>query len=341
MRIKELCALRGVSGNEREVRNYILEIVRPLCDEIKVDTMGNVICFKKAKKDGAKTLMLAAHMDEVGFIVQYIREDGLIRYEPVGGINPAVCVSRRVEVGKDRVPGVIGAKAIHLQAPAERTVNFTHDNLFIDIGAKDKADALKKVSIGDYVSFVSDYVEFGERFVKSRALDDRIGCAILLDVLEQGRYDVDLYAVFTVQEELGLHGAMVSAHRVNPDYAIVLECTTANDTPGAGVHEEICSVGKGPAISFMDRASVANPALFATLCKQADESGIPWQLKRGATGGNDAGAIQRAKNGVATCVISVPSRYIHSSVCVSSLNDADNARKLTLHILDRFDQLSL
>ncbi len=327
MLLKELLKLRGVSGNEGEVRAFILEKARPLADRVLVDALGSVLAWKDSKKKNAKTVMLAAHMDEVGFIVQYVREDGLLRYLPVGSVDPAVCVSKRVLVGPDLVPGVLGSKAVHLQEPEERTHPFTHDNLFIDIGAKDKKDALTKVKPGDFVSFDGPIVEFGDGFIKSRALDDRVGCSVLLELLK-GEYDVNLCCAFTVQEEIGLNGALVSSRRVDPDFGIAFEGTTANDTPGARVHEEICTLGKGPTVSFMDNSSLANPALFAHLCHVAEEKGLPWQIKRGVAGGNDAGAMQRANKGVATAVISVPCRYIHSPASVCCLKDVEAAAAL-------------
>ena len=324
MLLRELLALHGVSGNEGEVRSFILEQAKALADRVEVDALGSVLAWKDAKVPNAKTVMLAAHMDEVGFIVQYVREDGLLRYLPVGGIDPAVCVSKRVLVGKDKVPGVLGSKAVHLQEPEERTHPFTHDKLFIDIGARDKKDALTKVKVGDFVSFDGPIVDFGEGLLKARALDDRVGCAVLLELL-QGRYDVNLCCAFTVQEEIGLNGSLVSARRVQPDIGIAFEGTTANDTAGARVHEEVCTLGKGPTISFMDRASIATPWLFAHLCKLAEDNGLSWQLKRGVAGGNDAGSMQRAGQGVATAVISVPCRYIHSPSPVCCLKDVEGA----------------
>ncbi|MDR3085012.1 MAG: M42 family metallopeptidase [Christensenellaceae bacterium] len=340
MRLKELCELRGVSGDEGAVRAFILKELEGLADEVTVDALGSVIAVKRAK-EGAKNpkrLMLAAHMDEVGFIVQYVRDDGLLRYEPVGGIDAAVCVSKRVEVGKSALPGVIGAKAIHLQEPAERTKPTTHAMLYIDIGAKEKKDALSKVQPGDYISFASDYVEFGEGLVKAKALDDRAGCAILLELMK-GRYDCELICAFTVQEEIGMNGATVAAHRMNPDYALAIETTTANDVPGAGVHEEITALGQGPALSFMDRASIANPPLFSALCELAKAETIPWQLKRGTSGGNDAGAMQRARAGRPVAVISVPCRYIHSPVCVCAKEDIENTLRLCQAMLRNFAQI--
>ena len=333
MLLKELTRLRGVSGDEGEVRGVVIDQAAPYCDEIAVDTMGSVVAWKRCKKEGAPTVMIAAHMDEVGFMVQYVRDDGLIRYMTVGGIDPAVCVGKRVLVGKTRVPGVIGCKAVHLQERDERTRALKHSQLYIDIGARDRDDALKAVSIGDYAVFDSDYVEFGRGFVKSRALDDRVGCAVMLELLKHD-YPCNVAFAFNVQEEVGLRGAMATAFRVQPDCAIILEGTTANDTVGARVHEEICSAGKGPALSFMDRASIAHPGLFARMRALAQERNIPWQLKRGTTGGNDAGSIQRSQGGVATVVVSVPCRYIHGPSSVCALSDVENQYRWVKAFLD-------
>ena len=333
MLLKELTCLSGVSGDEGEVRGFVIDQAAPCCDEITVDTMGSVVAWKRCKKEGAPTVMIAAHMDEVGFMVQYVRDDGLIRYMTVGGIDPAVCVGKRVLVGKTRVPGVIGCKAVHLQERDERTRALKHSQLYIDIGARDRDDALKAVSIGDYAVFDSDYVEFGRGFVKSRALDDRVGCAVMLELLKHD-YPCNVAFAFNVQEEVGLRGAMATAFRVQPDCAIILEGTTANDTIGARVHEEICSAGKGPALSFMDRASIAHPGLFARMRALAQERNIPWQLKRGTTGGNDAGSIQRSQGGVATAVVSVPCRYIHGPSSVCALSDVENQYRWVKAFLD-------
>lgn len=333
MLLKELTRLRGVSGDEGEVRGFVIDQAAPYCDEIAVDTMGSVVAWKRCKKEGAPTVMIAAHMDEVGFMVQYVRDDGFIRYMTVGGIDPAVCVGKRVLVGKTRVPGVIGCKAVHLQERDERTRALKHSQLYIDIGARDRDDALKAVSIGDYAVFDSDYVEFGRGFVKSRALDDRVGCAVMLELLKHD-YPCNVAFAFNVQEEVGLRGAMATAFRVQPDCAIILEGTTANDTIGARVHEEICSAGKGPALSFMDRASIAHPGLFARMRALAQEQNIPWQLKRGTTGGNDAGSIQRSQGGVATVVVSVPCRYIHGPSSVCALSDVENQYRWVKAFLD-------
>ena len=209
MVLKELCALRGVSGNEHEVRDFLLEKVRKTADEVRVDRMGNVLALKKADRADAPTILLDAHMDEVGMIVVGVNDNGLLSYDTVGGIDSRVVVSKHVRVGEKAVPGVIGAKAIHLQTAAERETVLGHSDLYIDIGAKDKAQAEELVQPGDYVSFDSDYVEFGDGYVKARALDDRVGCMTLLRILEN-RYDVNVVCAFTCQEEIGLNGALAA-----------------------------------------------------------------------------------------------------------------------------------
>lgn len=324
MVLKELCALRGVAGCEGPVREFVMERAKKCADEVKVDRMGNVIAVKRAKAnpETAATVLLDAHMDEVGMIIIGVNDNGLLSYATVGGIDPRVIVSKRVFVGEDAVPGVIGAKAIHLQTPEDRERVLLHKDLYIDIGAKDKAAAEKLVKPGDYVSFDSDWVEFGEGFVKSRALDDRVGCSTMLRALEN-EYPVNLVCSFAVQEECGLRGARVVRFNADCDLAIALEGTTANDLGMTDEHLKVCVPGKGVAISFMDRASIGNVKLFEALKKTAAENKIPWQVKKYIAGGNDAGALQTAKGPIPTCVLSVPCRYIHSPASVAKLSDVD------------------
>ncbi|MGI6238413.1 MAG: M42 family metallopeptidase [Christensenellales bacterium] len=323
MVLKELCALRGVSGCEGAVRDVIVARATPHADEVKIDRMGNVICIKRSKIPGAKTMLLDAHMDEVGMIVIGINENGLISYETVGGIDARVVISKRVLIGEKAVPGVIGAKAIHLQSAEERERVLGHSDLYIDIGAKDKAAAERLVSPGDYISFDSDWTLFGDGFVKAKALDDRIGCLSMLRALEH-EYPVNLVCAFTTQEEVGTRGARVVRFHADCDLAIALEGTTANDLGMIEPHLKVCEAGKGVAISFMDRASIGNRKLFEALKQTAQENNIPWQIKRYVSGGNDAGALQTAKGPVPTGVLSVPCRYIHSPSSVASLADIES-----------------
>lgn len=322
MVLKELCALRGPSGNEHAVRDYIIEKATPLADSVTVDRMGNVIAFKKGTKPNGKHVLLDAHMDEVGMIVQGINDDGLLSYLTVGGIDPRVVVSKRVRVGEDGVPGVIGAKAIHLQSEDEYHAVLGHDCLYIDVGAKSREEAEEKVKPGDYVTFDSEWVEFGDMMVKSRALDDRVGCMVMLSLLE-GEYPCDITCAFTVQEEVGLRGAHCAAGHIHPDCALILEGTTANDLGDVPEHLRVCSPGKGVAISFMDRASIGHKDMGRELRSLATEKGIPWQFKSYTSGGNDGGAVQRETFGVPVTALSVPCRYIHSASSVCSFRDID------------------
>ncbi len=329
MVLKELTALRGVSGNEDAVRNYILEKVKPLADEVRVDRMGNVIATRRARlQSNGKHVVLAAHMDEVGMIILGINDNGLLSYAPVGGgIDARVVVSKRVLVGDDCVPGVIGAKAIHLQSADERQRVLQHNQLYIDIGAKDKAAAERLVSPGDYVSFDSDWVEFGDGLVKTRALDDRVGCNAMLSILE-GDYPCDVTCAFTTQEETGTRGGMTSGWGLDFDSALVLEGTTANDLGMTDENLKVCKVNGGAVISVMDGGSIANRDLYRRMCELATEKEIPWQAKCYVAGATDARCLQRAWGAKATCVISVPCRYIHSGSNVACFRDMDAQYKL-------------
>jgi endoglucanase len=318
---------RGPSGYEGEVRRIVREIAKDFADEITVDALGNVLATRKGTDPSLPTVMLCAHMDEVGLQITGANEDGLLTYATLGDISPAVMASKRVLIGKAALPGVIGSKAVHLQERGESSKAYTHKDLTIDIGAKDKNDALAHAPIGEWVTFDSETVEFGEGLIKGRSQDDRCGCYALLRLMEK-QYPCTVVYAFTVQEEVGTRGAKVAAHRVQPDVAIILETTTAGDVGEAQEHEEVCNVGKGPAISFMDLASVAHQPLMRALRGTAERNGIPWQVKRYVSGGNDSGSVQRAGAGVKTCVVSVPCRYIHSPSSVCSLDDVDNMIRL-------------
>ena len=321
MELKTLCELNGASGDERAVRNALLEAVRPLCREVKIDRMGNVIVFKKGRA-GGRHILFSAHMDEIGFIVLDATEDGLLQFRPIGGIDPRVAVSKYVTVGEKRIKGVIGALAIHLQTADDRKRVLGYDSLYIDIGAKDKEEALRDCPPGCYAYYDNNYQEFGQGFAVAKALDDRVGCYNLLRLLE-GEYDADVTCAFVVQEEVGLRGASGAAFASGADTAIVLEGTTAGDMGDVDKVRRVCEPGLGVAVSFMDNASIADRALYQELMALAKREGIAHQAKRGATGGNDAGAYQRSREGKRTCVLSVPCRYIHGPSSVVKLSDVE------------------
>ncbi len=335
-RLKELTEVNGVSGDEGQVRRYIKNIVSQYADEVWTDAMGNLYAHKKGAK---RRIMACAHMDEVGMMVRGIRDDGLIAYT-AAGIDPRVVPSKRVVIGKDKVPGIIGSKAIHIQSREEFEKAYKHKQLYIDIGAKDKADAQKYVKLGDYISFVTEFSEFGEGLIKAKALDDRVGCAIVMELLKNS-YDCDFYGVFTVQEELGLRGARTAAYNVKPELALILEGTTANDMPETQGHQWVTRVGKGAAISFMDGGTITRPRMFSELKNCAQSNGIAWQIRQGTRGGTDAGRIHLSNGGIITGGISVPCRYIHSPACVASISDFNSAYMLADRFLaeKRFDSV--
>lgn len=327
MDLKILTELRGPSGWETAVRKQIIEWAKPLCDEVKVDRAGNVICRKKGTQPNGKGVLLAAHMDEVGFIVSGYTDDGLLRFRPVGGIDPRVVVSKWVLVGEDALPGVIGAMAIHLQTQEDRKRVLDYTNLFIDIGAKDQKEAEKLAPLGTYATFDTPYEPFGDGFVCAKALDDRVGCYNLLRVLE-GTYESDVTVCFVSQEEVGLRGSRAAAFNQQADTVVVFEGTAANDLGDVDEQFHVCVPGKGVAVSFMDGASIANRELFKQMLSLAERTGIACQVKQGVTGGNDAASFQQVGAGARTVVLSVPCRYIHSGASVANLSDIDAQLKL-------------
>ena len=334
MDLKTLCDLNGASGDEKLVRQAIMEAAKPLCDSVRIDRMGNVIAFKKGKK-GGRHLLFSAHMDEIGFIIIDATEEGLLQFRPIGGIDPRVAVSKYVTVGEKRIKGVIGALAIHLQSADDRKRVLDFDGLYIDIGAKTKDEALADCPRGCYAYYDNDYQAFGEDSVVAKALDDRVGCYNMLRLLEN-EFDADLTCAFVTQEEVGLRGAMGAAFASDADTAIVLEGTTAGDMGAVPEAQKVCEAGKGVVISFMDRASIANRQLYRELIDLAEENKIAYQIKRGATGGNDTGSYQRSREGKRTCVLSVPCRYIHGPSSVIRYRDVDAQYALAKAYAEQF-----
>ncbi|MTI48142.1 MAG: M42 family metallopeptidase [Firmicutes bacterium] len=326
MLLKRLTETNGISGNEKAVRNLIIEEIKDYVDDIKVDKIGNVIAYKKGSIESPR-VMVAAHMDEVGLIVSKIEKSGLIRFMPVGGLDKRVLVSKPVVIGEDKIPGVIGAKPIHLQKGPERSKALSYQQLYIDIGASSEEQAKSNVKIGDYIAFDSKYVEFGKDLVKAKALDDRVGCSMLIDLLKS-ETNISIYGVFTVMEEVGLVGAGPAAFEIDPDIGIVLEGTTCSDVPDVDNHLTATKLGAGPAVSLMDRTTIFNKKLRNTIVKLAEENDIPYQFRRTTFGGNDSGKIHLAKEGAITATLSVPCRYIHSPISVMNKNDYKNTGKL-------------
>ena len=332
--LKELCQLNGVSGNEDQVRRYIQNRANPFADELRTDPLGNLIVFKKGKKSTGNKLMLCAHMDEVGVIVTRITDEGFLTFDFVGGVDRRVAMGKPVVLGPNRVPGVIGLKAVHLVSREERKKAPKTESLYLDIGARDRESAEKWVELGDYGTFVCQPEMFGDGLFKARAIDDRVGCAIMLKLLEED-LPLDVTFAFTAQEEVGTRGAFGAAFSVTPEIALVLETTTAADLPCVEEHRRVCVPGKGPVISYMDGGTIYDRELFETLRRLSEENHIPWQTKEYIAGGNDARTIQRTKAGVRVAAMSAAVRYLHAPASVGSIADFENMLKLTRLFLNK------
>lgn len=333
--LKTLCRLSGVSGAEDEVRDYILERVMPHADELSSDAMGNLIVFKKGVAAPERRLMLCAHMDEVGLIVTGYTDEGYLRFDCVGGIDRRVLTGKRVYVGPDRADGVIGIKAYHLVEKDEENSVPKVDELYIDVGCSSREQAQKVAESGDRCVFYDSIVEFGDGFLKARAIDDRVGCAAMIKLIE-GEIPCDAYFAFTTQEEVGTRGAKTAAYSVRPDVTLVLEGTTATDLPGTGEEKRICRAGDGVVIPFMDGGTVYDRGLYAALTRIADENGIKHQTKRRIAGGTDAAAVQRSCAGVRTAAIACAVRNIHSPASVGKISEFEDLLKLAKLFMEDF-----
>ena len=334
--LKALCELPGVSGSEEQVRAYILSVLQasPVEKEITVDSLGNILCHLRGENRAAKKVMFAAHMDEVGFIVRGITDDGYLQFETVGGIDKSVLCGRRVRLGAQ--VGVIGCKAIHLCEKDEAEVLPEAKALLIDIGTNSREEAEKTVAIGDTAVFDTPFTEM-QSLVMAKAVDDRAGCTLLLELAQKmPPYDITL--AFTVQEEVGLRGAGVAAFSERPDIAVAIDGTTANDVADVPKEKWVCTVGSGAVVSFMDRATVYDPALYRQIREIADSLHLPNQTKTVIVGGNDAGAMQRAAGGARVAAVSLPCRYIHSPSSVVSLTDMENTVALLFALTKKLPQ---
>lgn len=329
--LRRLCNTSGVSGAEEQVREIILEEIRPYADSVEITPLGNLIAVKKGRERARKKLMLDAHMDEVGFLVTFIREDGLLKMTTAGGINLQVMPGRPVAIDTVHglIPGVIGAKPIHLLNEEERGKAVPLKDLYIDIGATDREEAAALVSPGDRVVFRSVWDESHGR-IKGRALDDRAGCALLIDLMKRD-LQYDMTFVFAVQEETGQSGSRTAAHIVAPEAAIVVETTTAGDSAGVPEEKRVCSLGKGPVVTFMDYGTIYDRDYYRLAFEAAAEAGAPCQSKLGVAGGNDAKVIHVSGEGVRPVSVSLPCRYIHSAVGMISQQDYHD----TLNMLQR------
>lgn len=331
--LKDLCLLNGTSGDEVRVRDYIINEIKEY-STYKVDNLGSVIAYKKGKKKPNKTVCINAHMDEVGFIITGITSDGYLRFAPVGGIDTKVCLDRAVTVGENRINGIIADKAYHLLEDSEKDKAPSFDKLLIDIGAKSETEAQSVVSLGDFAYFESDYTELGNGYIKAKALDDRIGCMLMIELIKS-ELEYDTVFCFNVQEEVGLRGSKCTSFAVGADISIVLEATTAGDLDGVSGADRVCVLGNGGVVSFMDNRTIYDRELYKLAMNTALENNIPVQTKTAVAGGNDAGSIQTSGKGAKVMALSLPCRYIHSPSSVVKKSDIDNTRKLLKEILKK------
>ena len=335
--LEKLCNAHGVSGDTDEVAAIILEEIQPYCAKIEVMNDGNIIAHKKGRCNPKYRTMLCAHMDEVGFLVKEITDDGYLKFESVGGIDERILLSQRVLIGDNNIPGVVGIKAVHMQTKEERGKTIPMENLYIDTGVYSRREIEELVELGDSVKFDSKFVKFGENKVKAKAIDDRIGVRLLIEMLKL-EPEYDFVAAFVVNEEIGTQGSKTAAYHVAPDIALVLEGTTCSDVPGTKCHEQSTNQGNGPAISIVDRTSYSDRELNDFIIRLAEENGINYQLKRTTMGGNDAGSIAVSGDGVKTAVISMPVRYIHSPSSVMDWGDYQKGVRIVTLFVDHIGQ---
>jgi endoglucanase len=336
--LEQLSNACGVAGREEEVRNLMVKLLKPHADEVVVDRLENVIAVKKGKPDKPK-VMLAAHMDEVGLMVKTITKEGFLQFTKMGGIDDRILMAQKVNIltEKEKLPGVVGSKPPHIQKEEERKKIVTYDELFIDIGAKNREDAKQMgVKIGDPIAFDAKYVKLGDDAVMGKAFDDRVGCAALIEAVKQVQdTECTVYAVGTVQEELGLRGAGTAAFRVDPDVGIALDVTIAGDVPGVREFDTSVKMGKGPSLTVSDSGLITHPKVLRLLMDAAEENKIAFQLETGLMGATDAARISLTRQGVPSGTISIPTRYIHSPAGLISLKDAENTAKLAVAAVQR------
>ena len=330
--LEKLSNVCGVTGREEEARKLLIKLMKPHVDKITVDKLENVIAIKKGKK-GSPKVMIAAHMDEVGLMVKTITKEGFVQFAKMGGIDDRILLAQNVIIHTQEGPlqGIIGSKPPHIQKEEERKKIVTYDNLFIDIGAENLKDANKMgVKIGDPISFDVKYSKIGKELVTGKAFDDRVGCAIMIETLKQLKNpDCTIYAVGTVQEEVGLRGAATATFGVDPDVGIALDVTVAGDVPGVKEFDTSLKMGKGPVLTVADSGLITHPKILRLLMDTAEENKIAFQLETGLPGTTDAARMSLTRQGVPSGTVSIAVRYIHSPTGMLSLKDAENSAKLT------------
>jgi endoglucanase len=327
-----------VTGREEEIAGLMKKFLKPYVDEVKEDKLGNVIGIKRGNKDAPK-IMLAAHMDEIGLLLKTITKEGFLYFVKVGGIDDRILLAQKVIVHTDKGPldGIIGSRPPHIQKLEERQKVISCDELFIDVGARSQEDAHKMgVKIGDTVTFDVKFARIGKNAVIGKALDDRAGCALMIETLKRLKNtEYSVYAVGTVQEETGSRGAATSAFSISPDVAFALDVTVSGDTPGIREVETAIKMGKGPALTVADAGMIVPPKILRLLISAAEHEKIPYQLEALMGGSTDAARILMTKEGVPSGAVCVPTRYIHSPTSMLDLRDAENSVKLLVAAIQR------
>jgi endoglucanase len=332
--LEQLCNACAVSGDESAVRKIIIKQLEPHASDLKIDALGNVLVTREGKGQDRLKVMVAAHMDEIGFMLTSDEGDGIFRFDTVGGIDSRQLAGKPVFVGVDRVPGVIGAKPIHLTTASEREKTISRKDLRIDVGPEYKT----RVHVGDRAVFATIYKRIGPS-IRAKALDNRLGVATLIELVKHAPENIDLLAAFTVQEEVGLRGARVAAYALNPDLAFALDSTPAYDLPGWDQDVENTAyntrLGAGPAIYIADRGTLSDPRLIRHLTNTAEEKRIPYQFRQPGGGSTDAAAIHRQKSGIPSVSVSVPGRYAHTAAGIIRITDWKNLLALIYAALVR------
>jgi tetrahedral aminopeptidase len=329
--IEKLSNACGIAGQENEIRKIVLDEIKDYADEINVDAMGNVLAIKKADKPGAMKVMVAAHMDEVGFLITKEDEEGLYHFNLVGGIDKRTIVGKMVNIGKEHIKGIIGARPIHLTTADERKQTIPLDQLRMDTGLGKNVH----VQPGDMATYATRFQRFGPT-IRGKAFDDRLGVVNLIQCLKHAPKHLELQAAFTVQEEIGLRGAKTAAFALNPDIAFVLDATPSHDLPAQDGEENTqynTRAGYGPAIYVADGATLSDPRLVRFVTEVADANQIPYQIRQPGSGGTDAGSIHKSRGGIPSISMSVPCRYIHSAIGIARISDWENALNLILAVL--------
>ena len=340
--LKQICEVPGVPGHEQKVRELVTKELNGVVDSITVDNMGNLIALKKGKSS-EKPVMAAAHMDEIGFIVSHIDDNGFLRFHPLGGFDPKTLTAQRVVIhGKKDVIGVMGTKPIHLMSPEERGKSLQLTDFFIDLGMK-KEEVVKIVEVGNVVTRDRELIEMGD-CVNCKSLDNRVAVFILIETLKELKgkeIPYDFHAVFTVQEEVGIRGAQVAAHHVNPHFSFCIDTTIAFDTPGAKPEEQVTKLGEGVAIKVMDASAICDYRMVKYMKELANNNNMKWQNELLPAGGTDTAGMQRmAKFGTIAGAVSIPTRHIHSVIEMAHKEDIKgniDLLKLCVSKLDTYD----